>query len=140
VNAAGSVAGWFRSMASNDTPTPDLATILKTLAALGPQAHIPTPQPQIQPPQIQATPLYPPQQQWTPAPAPIPQDTYRSTTPPGLPPPQKNLIDPATIIEWSAGLRCVMKTVAKHDNILLDIRRVRLTKTSRCHCIAANMK
>ncbi len=36
----------------------------------------------------------------------------------------RNVIDPATIIEWSAGLRCVMKQVAKHESILQDVRRV----------------
>lgn len=36
----------------------------------------------------------------------------------------KNVIDPSTIIEWSAGLRCVMKTVAKNENIVSEIRRV----------------
>jgi hypothetical protein len=34
------------------------------------------------------------------------------------------IIDPATITDWSSGLRCVMKTVAAHENIIKEIRRV----------------
>ena len=38
--------------------------------------------------------------------------------------PEKLLVDPATIIDWSSGLRCVMKTVAAHEDIIKEIRRV----------------
>jgi hypothetical protein len=40
------------------------------------------------------------------------------------PVPEKKLIDPATITDWSSGLRCVMKTVAAHENVIKEIRRV----------------
>ena len=40
------------------------------------------------------------------------------------PGPEKKIIDPATITDWSSGLRCVMKTVAAHENIIKEIRRV----------------
>jgi hypothetical protein len=40
------------------------------------------------------------------------------------PVPEKKLIDPATITDWSSGLRCVMKTVAAHEDIIREIRRV----------------
>lgn len=33
-------------------------------------------------------------------------------------------VDPATIIDWSAGLRCVMRTMNKHDHVLQEIRKV----------------
>lgn len=33
-------------------------------------------------------------------------------------------MDPATIIDWSSGLRCVMKTVAKHENVLQEVRKM----------------
>lgn len=36
------------------------------------------------------------------------------------------MVDPSTIIEWSAGLRCVMKTVAQHDQLLNEVRKVSL--------------
>lgn len=37
---------------------------------------------------------------------------------------QKKVVDPTTILEWSAGLRCAMKTVAKHENVIHEIRRL----------------
>lgn len=84
-------------MSSNNTP--DLASVLKTLASLAPQNQ-------------QQAPLI----VW-------PQSTQanHNTTPAG----GAKVIDPATILDWSSGLRCVMKTVAKHDGILHEIRRVR---------------
>ncbi|KAF7959244.1 hypothetical protein EAE96_002759 [Botrytis aclada] len=33
-------------------------------------------------------------------------------------------VDPATIIDWSAGLRCVMRTISKHDHVLQEIRKM----------------
>ncbi|KAM0153363.1 hypothetical protein ACHAQE_007693 [Botrytis cinerea] len=33
-------------------------------------------------------------------------------------------VDPATIIDWSAGLRCVMRTMNKHDHVLQEIRKM----------------
>jgi len=37
---------------------------------------------------------------------------------------ERKVVDPATIVEWSAGLRCVMRTVAKHDQMIYEIRKV----------------
>lgn len=45
----------------------------------------------------------------------------KSSRPVNAPP---TVVEPASIIEWSAGLRCVMKSVAKHDSIINEIRRV----------------
>lgn len=39
---------------------------------------------------------------------------------------QSQTIDPTTIIDWSVGLRCVMRTVSKHDQLLGEIRKVRI--------------
>lgn len=38
--------------------------------------------------------------------------------------PARILIDPATIVDWSSGLKCVMRIVAKHEGMLNDIRKV----------------
>lgn len=119
------------TMSSSEEPTPDLASILRTLAALRPQN---------QQAQVEATPQaqnneyapagavpyqlqlqnyqQPPAHAW----ARHEETTHsRSTTPPGFP---KNHVDPATIIDWSGGLRCVMKVVAKNENIVEEIKRV----------------
>ncbi|KAG4435759.1 hypothetical protein IFR05_008773 [Cadophora sp. M221] len=115
-------------MASNNQQAPpDLASILRTLAGLAPQS-----QPQQDQPVIHS--LVPshfeqPQQSWAPNAEQV-SSIPRSTTP-TEPPPQKNVVDPATIIEWSAGLRCVMKTVARHESVLNDIRK--MMKVQREH-------
>ena len=99
--------------------TPDLASILKTLASLAPQSQ----QQQIQPPQqphlVPAAEPFPAEQVWQ-------QSLAHATQPSCTPTPSSatKLVDPSTIIEWSAGLRCVMKQVAKHENIIQDVRRV----------------
>jgi len=36
----------------------------------------------------------------------------------------RKVVDPATIVDWPAGLRCVMRTVGKHDQMIHEIRRV----------------
>ena len=103
---------------SSNNQTPDLASILKTLASLAPQAQ----QQQVQPPP-QPHPLptpFPAEQVWQQS---LAQATQPSYTP--IPSAAPKVVDPATIIEWSAGLRCVMKQVAKHESILQDVRRVR---------------
>jgi hypothetical protein len=100
-------------MSSNNTP--DLASVLKTLAGLAPQN------------QQQGPVTHQVHQQQAPQAWSQNAQAYHNTTLAGGP----KVIDPATIIDWPAGLRCVMKTVAKHENILHDIRRVR----SSVHCL-----
>jgi hypothetical protein len=113
-------------MSTNGEAPPDLASILKTLADLTPQnnqlqaqaqtqVQLPT-QPTVH---TQAEPNREFQQAWQQELQKVSQP--RSTTPPNAPP---KIVDPASIIEWSAGLRCVMKTVAKHDHIINEIRKV----------------
>ncbi|PBP27251.1 hypothetical protein BUE80_DR001649 [Diplocarpon rosae] len=113
-------------MASNNQQAqPDLASILRTLAGLTPQNQ---PQ-QNNTTYGQAPPHFEqPQQSWTLQPERIVVPP-RSTTP--TDPLPKAGIDPATIIEWSAGLRCVMVTVARHESMLNDIRR--MMKVQREH-------
>lgn len=38
---------------------------------------------------------------------------------------QRPRIDSTTIIDWSSGLKCVMKLVASRENVMKDIRKVR---------------
>jgi hypothetical protein len=90
--------------------TPDLASVLKTLAGL-------TPQSQKQEHITQQAHQQVPSQIWPPN----TQANYNTT----IPASGTKVIDPATIIDWSAGLRCVMKTVARHESMLHEIRRVR---------------
>lgn len=107
------------AMSSNDNQTPDLASVLSILASLTPQTQNFT----TQGPSAASFPAQnQPQEQWQQTVQPTPPP--RSTTPTDPPPNTVKLVDPATIIEWSSGLRCVMKTVAKHETILLEIRRV----------------
>lgn len=95
---------------------PDLASVLRTLAGFTSQKQ-PVPADQSIP---QAGQLHRPfpQQTWLPQIA--PQLSAQSHVNADGPKP----IDPTIITEWSAGLRCVMKTVAKHENMLHDIRHV----------------
>ena len=108
-------------MSSNDYQTPDLASILRTLASLAPQNQHPQPQNSTQdhPTSLLPRANEPQQPEWQQIPAQIPPATQASR-PLDVP----KTVDPATIIDWSAGLRCIMKTVAKHENIIPDIRRV----------------
>lgn len=116
-------------MSSNGEKTPDLASILKTLADLNSQnqqhQYQPQPQPQLQSQSAAKTQVQQPsnayQQAWQQQ-LDIASQGPKSSTPVNA---QPNIVEPASIIEWSAGLRCVMKTVAKHDNIINEIRRVR---------------
>jgi hypothetical protein len=107
-------------MPSSGNPAPDLASILKTLAGLAPQSQQQQNQPPKQPPPVLTQEPFPAQQIWQQS---IAQASQSSGTP-TLSDIPKNAVDPATIIEWSAGLRCVMKQVAKHESILQDVRRV----------------
>ena len=137
----------FRSMSSNENQAPDLASILRTLASLAPQSrqqgqphvqtqetsfpqveHSPAHQgwhqnytqvaelPQTFPPQVEHPPVH---QGWHQNVSQVAELPRTSPVTPAI-----KIVDPATITEWSAGLRCVMKTVAKHENMLHDIRRV----------------
>lgn len=117
------------------TTTPDLASILATLASLAPQGqesqHVapgqhahPQPTPLLQQapqPYQQTVTDHAPAllQQWQ---QPIPVQIHVRSTPVEVP--SVRVIDPATILDWSAGLKCVMRTVAKQENILNDIRRM----------------
>ena len=111
-----------RMSANPTTPGPELAAILATLAGLNPNNNSqPPPQPSNWAPEPEPPNHYflhqnhpHPQQQWPPV-----------ESVPRAEPKRANLIDPATITEWSVGLRCVMKTVSVHDQILKDIRKVR---------------
>ncbi|TVY33778.1 hypothetical protein LOCC1_G007083 [Lachnellula occidentalis] len=120
-------------MSSNGQQTPDLASILKTLSDLNSQnqqqqsQQESQPQPQSQPqsqsqPTVkpQAQPYHAYQQAWQQQ-LEIASQSQKPSAPTNTPP---NVVEPASIIEWSAGLRCVMKTVAKHDNIINEIRRM----------------
>ncbi|TVY68732.1 hypothetical protein LSUE1_G005691 [Lachnellula suecica] len=106
-------------MSSSGQQTPDLASILKTLADLNSQKNVQQSRPQ-PPPAVQAK--QPPeefQQAWQ-------QELERASQPMSSTPinaPAK-VIDPASIIEWSAGLRCVLRTVAKHDHIIIELRKM----------------
>ncbi|KAH8808544.1 hypothetical protein F5884DRAFT_792569 [Xylogone sp. PMI_703] len=97
--------------------TPDLASVLRTLASLAPQNQQQNGQQNIQ--NVQ----YPPTSFQT---QPRPQAVMSTSTPLSdrTPTPTAPIIDPATITEWSAGLRCVMKIVSKNDNILQEIKKM----------------
>jgi len=113
-------------MSANENQTPDLASILKTLANLNSQKQQQHQQQQSQETTQDRQPL--------PFSAPLvqeppviqqPQHIWQQQAPYHIPTPVNvRLIDPATIIDWSSGLKCVMRTVAKHENMLDDIRRV----------------
>ncbi|KAL3424205.1 hypothetical protein PVAG01_03486 [Phlyctema vagabunda] len=113
---------------SNSYQTPDLASVLRTLAGLAPPNQQASNQ-QVQGPTFSQDPrlssTFASYQQQV-------HEPSLSSLPSSVPAfhtgqhnvPKTKVVDPATIIEWSAGLRCVMRTVAKHDNVLQDIRRM----------------
>jgi len=103
-------------MSSENGQIPDLASVLRTLAGLS-QYQQGGQQPPSQPPQQQNAISHV-------APQPTRQALPRSYTPPLVNAPK--VVDPATILDWSSGLRCVMKTVAKHENVLQEVRKVGL--------------
>lgn len=115
-------------MSSHEYQAPDLASILKTLASLTPKSQQQVGEQSTQDPQplpYVAAPLLPPyQQSWQPQ-VQTPASVSRSTSANNA-----KLIDPASITDWSSGLKCVMRTVAKHENLLHDIRYVGLTSVS----------
>ncbi|CCU81630.1 hypothetical protein BGHDH14_bgh02468 [Blumeria hordei DH14] len=117
-----------------NSQAPDLASILKTLADLTPQnqqdlqsnnSNTSTSQPN----NVVHTGHNAPPFEFYHKPAP----TLQSFLPPvgqsgpsrnvSIENSQKKVVDPTTILEWSAGLRCAMKTVARHENVIHEIRR-----------------
>ncbi|CAD6440515.1 25da57df-1377-47f1-a42e-d23236cedb74 [Sclerotinia trifoliorum] len=118
---------------SSDNQTPDLASVMKILAGLtqardqqqAKDQQQTQPSTQITSAQIPEIKSHGPatqqqqQQQW-------PQYVTPPVVHPGHSQAVNNskVVDPATIIDWSAGLRCVMRTVAKHDHVLQEIRKM----------------
>ncbi|EHK98628.1 hypothetical protein M7I_5569 [Glarea lozoyensis 74030] len=98
-------------MADYNYNAPNLASILANLASLSSQS---------QPPPRQPATIEESQQ--------LNRASQAPQVPEPVPAPARKIVDPATIIEWSAGLRCVMKTVAVHENVLNDIRRMMKTQ------------
>jgi len=109
-------------MAGDSYQVPDLASVLRTLASLAPQdqkngaeeslrqqIHESQRQPPIGPHQT---------------PQLLPQSAKLQKSTAFVQTAGQKLTDPATIIDWPSGLRCVMKTVAAHDNIIKEIRRM----------------
>jgi len=101
----------------SDTGVPDLATVLRELAAF-----IPTPAPQSSGLASQIPELNNVQQTLDPRPAPqhrqyLTASNDRPRTPP---------TDPATITDWAPGLRCVSKVAAQSPEFASSIRRVGL--------------
>ncbi|KAH8663005.1 hypothetical protein BGZ60DRAFT_79185 [Tricladium varicosporioides] len=108
-------------MSSNETP--DLATILKTLAGLTPQAQI---SPQQSQPSLPAPVQQPTEEQKHFQRALQEQlDAHASGGPYAAPTNNgPKLVDPATIIEWETGAKCVRKTVLGREDAVNDIRRM----------------
>lgn len=107
-------------MAGNEYQVPDLASVLRTLANLAPQNYNNT--------HVEEQTQRPVEPVTVPRPQPVQQAWSQSEEILRARPPEKQAahkpLDPATILDWSTGLRCVMKTVAIHDNIIKEIRRV----------------
>jgi hypothetical protein len=98
-------------MAANNPQVPNLSSVLKTLASLAPHSEQSVVSHHQQTQNLVA-------QQWQ-----HPQKQPNAVRPDAAIKPR--IIDPATIIDWPSGLKCVMKTVASHDNVIKEIRRVR---------------
>ncbi|RDW71750.1 hypothetical protein BP5796_07784 [Coleophoma crateriformis] len=106
-------------MSSNDYQAPDLATVLRTLASLAPQNQQNPNQTVSRDPRLLSEPIS--------GHVSYTQDAQQPNSQPAATRPAASnvkIIDPATIIEWSSGLRCVMKTVGKHENLLKDIQKM----------------
>jgi hypothetical protein len=97
-------------------PNIDLDAILRTLASL--------PKPEEHHGQVQPQASYLPQQQ----PSSDPRLSGRSLQPQSIPKPQTRsstpLIDPATIIDWKQGLRCVSKIAAQNPQFSISVRKL----------------
>ena len=111
-------------MAEQPYQVPDLASILATLARYTPGALPTSTPPQAQPPVVNRPPETsqgphalaleansPPSLLST-------KDKERSNAP--SPP----VIDPATILDWPAALRCVTKTVGRNDQAIVRIKKM----------------
>ena len=97
---------------------PDLASVLATLSQYAPpvQFHHPAPEiPGQQKPGVESH--YEPEH-------PVLLDSTRQRPASQTPQPQQPLIDPATITEWSAGLRCVSKIAAQNRQFGEAIKEV----------------
>lgn len=110
-------------MAENNgaPPNMDLDAILRTLASLQKPEDAQPPPAQLS--QIQAYP--PPQHQQHIS---DPRLAGRPTPPQHVPKPQARsstpLIDPATIIDWKQGLRCVSKIAAQNPQFAVAVRKL----------------
>lgn len=91
---------------------PNLATILQTLASL---QSGPAQQPQARDAFEASQGSAPPN---------VPKEPRPYIESPKLGPPARKQQDPTTIIDWSSGLKCVMKIVASQEHIIKDIRKV----------------
>jgi Protein of unknown function (DUF2458) len=114
-----------------DQKTPDLATVLATLAAYAPPKFPPnTTHTKDGDDDVYEPPDILPQQWSTQLPSQNPSQTSTNTLRAGNAPreaPKTLSIDPKTIITWPAGLKCVMKTVARNEAILAQVRKVNST-------------
>lgn len=121
-------------MSSNNT-TPDLASVMEILANLAKAKNQQQAQPSMQTSSAQTPDItshgqaiqhqQQPQPQWSQSAA--PSTTHRESGQLQAHVQSINhskAVDPATIIDWSAGLRCVMRTLNKHDHVLQEIRKV----------------
>ncbi|KZM27148.1 uncharacterized protein EKO05_0004689 [Ascochyta rabiei] len=111
----------------------DLEAILRTLASLPKPEDQPLQDPQTfyaqsQPGDDRYQTLAPEQHQSFQPPTADPRLAGRSPQPPLLPKPQARsstpLIDPATIIDWKAGLRCVSKIAAQNPEFAASVRKL----------------
>ncbi len=110
--------------------TPDLASVLQTLAQFTP--HAVAPSNLIQPPateQVEDEEEYePPETVGLAKPIPEsagPQSSHVSREASAATSSQPRPVDPATITDWPSALRCVMRTVAAHDASIARIKKVR---------------
>jgi len=109
-------------MAENTPSVPsDLASILATLSQFAPpvQSHNSAPDEVIQQDVREESDYEPYEPQESRAPEAI-QQRLEGRTPQS----QQSVIDPATITEWSAGLRCVSKIAAQNRQFAETIKRV----------------
>ncbi|QSZ35371.1 hypothetical protein DSL72_008241 [Monilinia vaccinii-corymbosi] len=106
---------------SSENQTPDLASVMKILKGLNQaqdqqQAQSPA-QIATQIPNVGSHGLATQQRQWA-----RPVMHHQSGQSQAVN--HQKLVDPSTITDWGAGLRCVMKTAAKHDHVLQKIRKM----------------